>query len=434
MLEIYPNTYNKFTCAHCNLQHPKIIDLVFLGRTILAECECNHCSSICYHTFPTGHYLWFPVSFDQKEAKYHPRSKVWLAEPLLQSFYKERKIYPEIKKEVYKKFDQAILLNCLDSCYGHVFHKMFNALLHLKKQPEFGLILLIPKSFLWLVPEGTAEVWYVDTPIKNLNHWIGNLDDFVKQEVKRFEKVYLSLAFTHLESTHLGLASFTKTQKFELGKFDALPPTITFICREDRVWLNNRLENFILRAAIKFKLFRHFRKYFVFRQNLLYAKTARKIAKRIKNARFYAVGLGKTGNLGKLINDHRHETGEMTEAQEKQWCALYAQSHIVIGIHGSNMIIPSSLSAGFIELLPRHKIPHLTEDVDPSYPGRYRHFLGRFLDQFSSTRLLVLHAISMLSDFRYFYVNTDEKLTQPQILDDIETLYGSYIYRSSRQK
>jgi hypothetical protein len=219
-----------------------------------------------------------------------------------------------------------------------------------------------------------------------------------------------------------------------LEKFDALPPTITFICREDRVWLNNPLENFIFLAAVKFKLLPYFRKYFVFRQNQLYAKTARKIAKRIKNARFYAVGLGKTGNLGKYITDHRHEAGEMTEAQEKQWCALYAQSYIVIGIHGSNMIIPSSLSAGFIELLPQHKIPHLTEDVAPSYPGRYRHFLGRFLDQFSSTRLLALHAISMLSDFRHFYANTDEKFIQPQILDDIETLYGPYIYRGSRQE
>jgi hypothetical protein len=98
------------------------------------------------------------------------------------------------------------------------------------------------------------------------------------------------------------------------------------------------------------------------------------------------------------------------------------------------MIIPTSLSAGFIELLPRHKIPHLTEDVAPSYAGRYRHFLGRFLDQFSSTRLLSLHAISMLTDFRYFYTNTDEKFTQPKILENIETLYGPYIYKNFHQK
>lgn len=58
----------------------------------------------------------------------------------------------------------------------------------------------------------------------------------------------------------------------------------------------------------------------------------------------------------------------------------------------------------------------------------------RFLDQFSSTRLLSLHAISLLSDFRYFYTNTDEKFTQPQILRNIETLYGPYIYKGVYQK
>jgi hypothetical protein len=434
MLEFHPTPYDKFACTHCNSPNPKIINVLFFGQAIMAECRCNKCGTTFYHTFPAGHYLWFPVSFTQKESQAHPRSNIWLVKPLLDSFFNEKKIYPNIKKEAFKKFDQTILLNCLDSCYGHVFHKMFNALLHLKNQPELGMILLIPKSFLWLVPEGVAEVWWVDTPLKNLNQWIDNLDDFVKQELKRFKKVYLSLAFTHLESTNLDLAAFTKTQKFELEKFDKLPPTITFICREDRFWINNYLENFVFLVAIKFNLLRYVRKYFIYRQSRLYTKTARKIAKRIKNVRFYAVGLGKTGQLGKNIIDHRHEGGVMTETQEKQWCTLYAQSHIVIGIHGSNMIIPTSLSAGFIELLPRHKIPHLTEDVAPSYAGRYRHFLGRFLDQFSSTRLLSLHAISMLTDFRYFYTNTDEKFTQPQILENIETLYGPYIYKGSHQK
>lgn len=431
MLEIYPKVNYKFPCPHCDSAEPDVQHLVFLGRAILAESKCNQCNSVYYYTLPTGHFLWFPVSFTKNEAKYHPRGEVWLAAPLLQTFREERKIYPEIKKIPYKKFDQAILLNCLDNRYGHVFHKMFNALLHLKNQPDYGLILLIPKSFLWLVPAGVGEVWYVDTPIKNLNDWVGDLDDFVKQELKRFRKVYLSLAFTHLETPNLDLTAFTKTKRFDLTKFNALPPTITFICREDRVWLNNRLENFVFLAAIKFKLLPYVRKYFVYRQNKLFGKTARKIAKHVKNARFYGIGLGKTGSLGKTIIDYRHSAGEMTEEQEKHWCSLYPQSHLVIGIHGSNMIIPTSLAAGFIELLPRHKISHLTEDVAPSYAGRYRHFLGRFLDQFSSTHLLALHAVSMLTDFKYFYVNTEEKYTQPQIMEDIETLYGPYIYKNS---
>ncbi len=435
MLEIYPAPNLIFTCHNCNKKDQAAIELLFPGKAVLAKTWCKHCNSTSYYSYPTGHFLGFPVSFNEKEANYHPRAHLWLAQPLIESFQNdEKKTNVTIEKIIHKKAEQAILLNCLDSCYGHVFHKMMNALLHLKHQPEMGLVLLIPKSFLWLVPDGVAEVWHIDISLRDSDNWISNLDSFVKTEMKRFQKVYLSLAFTHLESTNLDLSTLTKTKKFDLVKFDSLPPTITFICREDRVWLNNYLENFLFLAAVKFKLLRYFQPYFVRRQNHLFSKAAKKINKRIKNVRFLAVGIGKTGSLGKNITDHRHEGGVMTEAEEKQWCALYAQSHIVIGIHGSNMIIPTSLSAGFIELLPRYKIPHLTEEVTPPHAGRYRHFLGRFLDQFSSTRLLALNAISMLTDFRYFYVNTEKKFTHPQILDDVETLYGPYIYSPPAQK
>ena len=92
----------------------------------------------------------------------------------------------------------------------------------------------------------------------------------------------------------------------------------------------------------------------------------------------------------------------MTDEREKEWCGIYAKSHLIIGIHGSNMLIPTSLAAGFIEILPKHKIPHMTQDMLLSHSSRYAIFLGRHLDEFTSTALVKTHVISMLKDFSFF--------------------------------
>jgi hypothetical protein len=121
----------------------------------------------------------------------------------------------------------------------------------------------------------------------------------------------------------------------------------------------------------------------------------------LENVQFTAVGLGKTGRLSSGIIDMRAKT--VTDALETAWCQIYASSHVVVGVHGSNMLIPSSLAAGFVEILPRHKIDHLAEDVVPRHPKRQLFFLGRFLDAYASPRLVALHVCSLIKNFSYWH-------------------------------
>ncbi|HTF81648.1 MAG TPA: hypothetical protein VL947_07980, partial [Cytophagales bacterium] len=83
----------------------------------------------------------------------------------------------------------------------------------------------------------------------------------------------------------------------------------------------------------------------------------------------------------------------------QNWAPLYAQSHIVIGTHGSHLLIPTALAAGFIEICTEDKICHISEEIAMIRHPKYMHFLGRFVEETCSVRLLYIHVTHMLSEF-----------------------------------
>lgn len=121
---------------------------------------------------------------------------------------------------------------------------------------------------------------------------------------------------------------------------------------------------------------------------------------------FYATGIGNTGKIHEKINDLRVKS--ISLENELAWMEIYSKSHLVIGVHGSYMIIPISLAAGFLDLVPRYKLPNFGEDtLLPFYPRLFE-FLGRYLDEYSSPKLLVLHAKSIIHGFDFRYKNENQ--------------------------
>ena len=420
MIEIYPNPYKQFEFQDFCSETTSLEEIIFTGKHVVAKCRCNDSGRSFYHTFPTGYDLWFPISFseDGKISYYEKSTEHWLARPLFESFFLNDKILAPVEKIVYQSYDEVIVLNCLDSCFGHMLYKLFNAQIHLKEHSHYGLILLIPKSLLWLTPEGVAEVWYIDIERNSqLNRQIGSLDTFIKAELSRFKKAFLSFAFVHHDFTLLNFSLFLKTSPFSLDCFTALPPQITFVCREDRFWLTNRIDIFLYLASIKIGILDKVKKYFVHRQNYSIVKAIEVMNRELKNPQYFIVGIGNTGSFKKPINDFR-EASVVSTQREKEWCRIYASSHIVIGVHGSNMIIPTSLAAGFINLLPSHKIPHMSEDVVIRHRPQDVPFLARFLNLPSSSQLIARHAISMIHDFfHHYYEEKDYNIDPLQVVN-----------------
>jgi hypothetical protein len=409
MLELKSSSVaTTFTCPDCGCKFGQSKTLIFQGTHVIADCECECCENHYYHTVPSGHSTIFPISFSQKTRKtrFDEKVKVWLANPLIQSIRANDPVDKPVSKKVFRETKEIILLNCLDSCYGHVFLKLLNAQKDIREFPAKGVVVMLPASFEWLLPKGIAEAWLVEAKLSDFNKRILNLDSFVKEEMKRFDSVLLSKAPIHPDISKIEMTDFLKTEKFDLNQFEEIPLQITFILREDRFWTNNRLDAFLMLLSISKGWMAWMKSYFILRQNSLIKKLVKEINKKTdRKIHFSAAGLGKTGSLGTSVKDFRKET--IDEKGEKQWCELYAQSHLVIGIHGSNMLIPTALSAGFIELLPKYKIANLTEDIAMNHKGRYMQFLGRHLDEYSSVQLVAEHAVSMVEDFSFLKRNTE---------------------------
>jgi hypothetical protein len=191
---------------------------------VLADTSCKFCSFEFYHTLPIGHDLLFPiqVSKDGKESFYHPKAKDWLARPLIESLnQKTEKRFP-IEKEVNQDCQQVILVNCLDSCFGHIFSKVWNTYTLIESKPDWGVIAIIPDRCKWLLPKDIAEVWSVSVQLQECGELLGGLDEFVKSQCFRFERVSLSPTYTHLDHTrYIDMEKVLKTSRFDLDKFNS---------------------------------------------------------------------------------------------------------------------------------------------------------------------------------------------------------------------
>lgn len=401
MIEIKPTISEQFHLPKHSEECAVVEGIVFVGTHVLAKCHYSSSEQHFYQAFPVGHTWQYPVVFseDGQNTYYQAEAKLWLAEPLIESFLSHHTAKPIlIRRDVRKTYRQVIILNCLDSCYGHCLYKLFNAQRHLLQHSELGLILLIPKSLRWLVPEGTAEIWEVDASTRQLKQYIPNLDGFVKSSLEAYDKVYLSRAITQLNTLEIDTKRFTKIAPFGLDDFSETNPRVTFVMREDRFWLASRADHFLYLASVKFNTLSWMKFYFVYRQNYMVRKAARKTKTQLANAQFFVTGMGCNGTFGKSIKDCR-VANEVSEEKEREWAYLFSTSHIIIGVHGSNMLIPTSLAAAFVILVPDYKIAHWGEDVIARHTAPNATFLGRFLSSLASTEQVASHVVHLIKGF-----------------------------------
>jgi len=190
LIELKPNTYNKFSCPECKNNNIKVIDIIFQGIHILADCKCNVCNLEFYHDFPVGQALYTPVVMGKINKKiYNKNNRKWFSHPLRYSFSFKNKDKIKIEKKIYFDKKDIIILNCMDYLYGHVLLKLFNAQYYIDNCNDYGLIIIIPKMFKWLLPEGISEAWIIDIDLKETQNWFTELEEFVKEEFKRFDKI-----------------------------------------------------------------------------------------------------------------------------------------------------------------------------------------------------------------------------------------------------
>ncbi|MEI9920427.1 MAG: hypothetical protein WDO14_16770 [Bacteroidota bacterium] len=404
MIEIKPLTENQFYCPECMASHPLVLDTLLHSVYTMADCKCRECGAEFYQTYPVGHCLTDKVSVRKQDGKIYTDidPDFWLADVVIKSRKGAINDTVVVRKVINEDKKQVIVLNTLDYLYGHVLLKLYNYQRHL--HDDVGLIVIVPRAFEWLAPAEASEVWIVDLSLNELAYEHPSMTEFFKNELKRFDKVWLSSAYSHPDFTKIDMKALTGIAPFALENFNSSQPTITFALREDRWWYKSIVDYWMYRLGRRFKKYRQF---FYDRissqQEQLAVETMKVIKKQIPDARFFVTGIGKNKGFGKLAMDSRGL--QVSEDKELEWCRIYAHSHVVIGFHGSNMLLPTAFAAGCIEVLPEDRLGNFLQDISVRYSDRRQSFFYRFADQYAKPSSVAAKAVSMIRDYTSFYDN-----------------------------
>ncbi len=371
------------------------------GMRMLATLECSQCKCQFYGDLPSGFGLYYPMLVDAETGEVYDRYDVgWFATWLRNSYANRTSAPLELEIEELKLVKQPIVLNCLDTLYGHTLLKLLNAQYYLDHCPEYDLIVLIHPFLRWMVPEGVAAIWTVNLPLKRGKEWNDWLADQLKQYLSKFESAQLSVAFSHPNSKDYDIERFTRIAPFPLHEWEKRSPTVTFIWREDRVWVlpavkTKEISVLGLRWLHKnVTVFRRLMLAWQIRRVISVAKILRKIWPDLD---FAVAGLGNTGRFPSWIQDLRTTTIDLST--EKLWCQRYADSHVFIGVHGSNMLLPSAQAGAMVNLVP-DRWGNLAQDTLLSArDGQDIMFRYRFIPVYATAKVVAEVVATILRSF-----------------------------------
>ena len=230
----------------------------------------------------------------------------------------------------------AVLLNCLDKIYGHALLKLLNLPRHLEDGRR-AVIVLIPASLRELVPAGVAETWIVDEPTSRFDGWLVDLEARLALELERVGDCLLSPAFPHPHPSTYSLDALLG----DLAPERVGDPSIILSLRADRSWGRGA------RAQEK---------------NV--SRLWDQLSSAFPGARCAAVGAAAPGGLPDSVADltRSHPDRET----ERRWLRLLWGADLVIGVHGSNLLLPSGLARASIELLPAERYGNALQATLPS--------------------------------------------------------------------
>jgi hypothetical protein len=302
-----------------------------------------------------------------------------------------------------------VLVNCIDPVFGHCLLKLLSSL-PLLKQPETDVIVAVQKQFGWLVPAEVHTVVEVDDspgdPLADARAWIDGLDTTLKELLGRYEHVRIapipSQPRVDLDDLARAAPGFTPEAFWQ---HNGGAPQVTFVLREDplRLWAGRGVlpgGRSLLPQALRERLARR-------TQNRRYARVVHLVGAAIPDVHFVAVGLGRHGRLPAAVRDLRVAT--TSPRDHLTWCSEFARSRLVIGVHGSNMMLPSALAGAVIDLIPHTKLPNIAQDLIIAGPDQTQPkltlFRYRILPAETSAITVSETAVSILSDTEYFYRN-----------------------------
>jgi hypothetical protein len=403
MIPLHPHPEAEHDCPYCGVRL-MVSDWLMPGMRALAELRCADCRREFYGDLRTGQALYTPMLLEKATGVVHDAHGVeWFAGWLRNSYSQRVNVaIPFAVREARPISRPVVLLNCLDTLYGHSLLKLLNAQHYLDCRPEFDLVLIIPSALAWMVPDGAAQTWVVGLPLHRGTEWNDWLAHEIRRRVAAFESASLSIALSHPRPRDYDIERFTRVRPFPLGDWGTrlVKPRVTFACRDDRQWaaasdltarrpLRRRLSQLSRGQATALPV----------EQSSLVSELAETLRSEWPSLDFTVTGLaGRTpaGDLPTWVEDLR--LSQMDEEAERLWCRRYAASHVVVGVHGSNMLLPSGHAGSVVELIGPERWGNFTQDIlfRQSDDCREMFFRYRFMPGTTSPREVAQVITSLL--------------------------------------
>jgi hypothetical protein len=390
----------------------------------LAELKCRQCGLEFYGDLPAGHGLDYPMLLDQATGIVHDENKVeWFANSLRDSYAHRLNSPIGFSIENFRPLRRVVLLNCLDAVYGHCLLKLLNAQYYLDHHPDLDLVVLIPRFIRWMVPDGVAGIWTVDLTLKRGSEWNDWLAGEIKRQIEPLEQCWLSVALSHPHPVDYNIERFTRVRPFPVPEWDKhlTKPAVTFIWREDRMWKNTGQLGYFQKMVQPIKQRLGLIDTRLNEQHQQVIMLAQSLRQDFRNLDFAVVGMGCPGGLPDWIIDLRRL--EIDQQVERAWCERYATSHVVTGVHGSNMLLPSAHAGAVVELVPPDRWNNLIQDIlrieEDSRTTLYQH---KFLPLDASPAIVALAINSLLRYFPIAMLNFNPRWRDRKILQNDPTL------------
>ena len=328
------------------------------GMRNLAELLCESCGREFYGDLAAGQALYTPMLLEKATGLVHDAHGVeWFAGWLRDSYARRAdEPVPFDVRELRAVTRPVVLLNCLDTLYGHSLLKLLNAQYYLDRRADVDLVVLAPSFLAWMAPDGVAQVWSVGLPLRRGTEWNDWLAREVRRRVEAFGEVSLGHALSHPRPDEFDIERFTRVRPFPLGEWDArlVRPTVTFIWRDDRPWRasSDLSDEEVATRRERLRRLVTNRSRPRAQQSELVSELAESLRRDLPALDFAVAGLadgfGREA-LPEWVRDLRRPA--LDEVAERGWCERYAASHLVVGVHGSNMLLPSAHAGGVVELI-----------------------------------------------------------------------------------
>ena len=359
MIQILPKIdFSDNRCPVCSSLLVNKNDLIWQGVHLCTDSYCSKCKEEYICNLPIGQAKLESYQLRKSDGKtFGSEPYEWLVNPLKKII--NQPISEPIKFDIEVReshLDKVIILNTLDNCYGHSLLLFLNLQDVISKSGDKKVIVIIQPFLKWLIPkEGIAEVWTVSLSFNQLREYHSDLTHKINKELLRFNEVHVSTA--PLCPNGVDISKFSKIEPYNFEQ-KPVKPKLTFIWREDvnrfwfkSYWFYGGLRKLGIASII---LPFHYVRILLF----LYLLN---IKLKGKNYQITLAGLGQFGWFPNFVEDCRVKS--FSKETEIDTCKVYAESELVVGVHGSSMILPSAHAGMTVSIMPLKRWGNFIEDI-----------------------------------------------------------------------